>query len=348
MFDFSEVSLQSLIIHRVGSLQEESAFHTSESKLSITDEDLEHVLIDFFMRPFKPDAFYHFNTESGLESNDVYQHCKAIFSDPHSFVEKSRFIAQHLHSVSVHPNIKMGELYIAHFIGCVVDGEITDAIGIFKSENKDTFLKVVQQNNHYNVDMQTGISIKKLDKGCLIFNTEEADGYKLSIVDKTNKSQEAMYWMNDFLKVNFRQDAFYDTKNYIELCKAFSDGVLTEENNFSTPDQVHFMKNTKEYFQNHEKFDENDFTQKVINEQAVIDAFSGFKEEFQNAYDLEPGNDFPISKPAIKKQNKYFRPVIKLDKNFHLYVHGNPEYMEKGYDQDKRMSYYKLMFHEEN
>lgn len=348
MFDFSEVSLQSLIIHRVGSNQEENSFQVSESKLALNDEDMEQVLVDFFLRPFKPDAFYHFEHEGGVELNDVFQNAKAIFSDETAFVEKSQFVARHLHSVSLHPNIKTGEVYIAHFNGCVVDGEITDAIGIFKSENKDTFLKVVQQNRHYDVDMQTGINIKKLDKGCLIFNTEEAEGYKISIVDKTNKSQEALYWMNDFLNVAFRQDDFYDTKNYIDLCKAFSDGVLTEENSFSTPDQLHFMKRSKEYFQNHDKFDERDFSQQVINEESIIDAFNEFKDEFKSQYEVEPNTDFGISKPAVKKQNKYFRPVIKLDKNFHLYVHGNPENMDKGYDDDRRMNYYKLYFHEEN
>ncbi|MFO7864704.1 MAG: nucleoid-associated protein [Salinivirgaceae bacterium] len=348
MFDFSEVSLQSLIIHKVGSNQEENSLNLSEHMITPENEEIEQVLVDFFMKPFKPDAFYHFDHESGLEVNDIYQNSKAIFENRSAFVEKSQFIARHLHYVSVHPNIKTGELYIAHFNGCVVDGEITDAIGIFKSENKDTFLKIVQQNHGYDVDMQTGINIKKLDKGCLIFNTEADDGYKLSIVDKTNKSQEAMYWMNDFLKVQFREDDFYDTKNYIDLCKAFSDGVLTEENSFSTPDQITFMKRSKEYFENNEKFDEQNFAEQVIHEPDIIDAFNGFKEEYKVANETEPNSDFGISKPALKKQNKYFRPVIKLDKNFHLYVHGNPDNMEKGYDDNRRMTYYKLFFHEEN
>src|SRR6056297_2518271 len=316
MFDFSEVSLKNIIIHKVGSNQEEQSLELSESVLPELEEDIEHLLVDFFLRPFKPDAYYHFEHENGLDFHEMFQHTQKLFADPNLFGAQSQYIARHLHSVSTHPNIKQGEVYVVHFAGCVVDDEITDAIGIFKSENKDTFLKVVQQNNHYNVDMQTGINIKKLDKGCLIFNTEEAEGYKISIVDKTNQSGEAMYWMNEFLKVNIREDEFYDTKNYIDLCKAFSDDVLTEENNFNTPD--------------------------------IIDAFKDFKGEFKEQYETEPNSDFKISKPALKKQKKYFRPVIKLDKNFHLYVHGNPENMEKGFDDIRRMNYYKLYFNEEN
>ncbi len=348
MFDFSQVSLKNIIIHKVGSNQEENSLEISEAVLPQLSEEIEQLLVDFFLRPFKPDAYYHFAQESGLEFHEMFQHAKTIFNENNTFKDHSQHIARHLHSVSLHPNIKTGELYIVHFAGCVVDDEITEAIGIFKSENKDTFLKVVQQNNHYGVDMQKGINIKKLDKGCLIFNTEEEDGYKISIVDKTNKSHEAMYWTNEFLKVDFREDDFYDTKNYIDLCKAFSDGVLTEENNFNTPDQLNFMKRSQEFFENHDKFDEQNFEDSVIHQPEIIEAFNDFKDEFKEQYETEPNPNFGISKPALKKQKKYFRPVIKLDKDFHLYVHGNPEKMEKGYDEARRMNYYKLYFNEEN
>jgi hypothetical protein len=348
MFDFSEASLADIIIHRVGTNQEDESLSLSESPLPQLDEDIEQVLIDFFLRPFKPDAYYHFNHTNGLDFHQMHQHISKIFVGEESFTEVSKNIAKHLHMVSSHPNIKKGELYVVHLNGLVVDDEITNAIGIFKSENKDTFLKIVQQNNQYNVDMQSGINIKKLDKGCLIFNTEKNDGYKISIVDKTNTGQEAMYWTNEFLQVAFREDDFYDTKNYIDLCKAFSDGVLTEDNNFATPDQINFLKRSKEYFENHDKFEEDDFHQSVINEPDIIDAFKSFKNEFEEQYETQTNDAFGISKPAIKKQNKYFRPVIKLDKNFHLYVHGNPENMEKGYDDMRRMNYYKLFFNEEN
>ncbi len=348
MFDFSEVSLKNIIIHKVGSNQEAHSLELSETVLPELEDDIEQVLVDFFLRPFKPDAYYHFEHENGLEFHEMFQHTQKLFADPNAFAPQSQYIAKHLHMVSTHPNIKHGEVYVVHFAGCVVDDEITDAIGIFKSENKDTFLKVVQQNNHYNVDMQTGINIKKLDKGCLIFNTEEEDGYKISIVDKTNQSAEAMYWMNEFLKVNIREDEFYDTKNYIDLCKAFSDGILTEENNFNTPDQLNFMKRSQEYFENHDNFEEQNFEQEVIHEPDIIDAFNDFKDEFKEQYETEPSSDFKISKPALKKQKKYFRPVIKLDKNFHLYVHGNPENMEKGFDDIRRKNYYKLYYNEEN
>ena len=42
------------------------------------------------------------------------------------------------------------------------------------------------------------------------------------------------------------------------------------------------------------------------------------------------------------------KSVIKLDKNFHIYVHGESNMSEKGYDQARQLNYYKLFFREES
>lgn len=45
----------------------------------------------------------------------------------------------------MHPKINGGELYIAYFKDCVIDGQLTDGVGIFKSETKETYLRVFLQ-----------------------------------------------------------------------------------------------------------------------------------------------------------------------------------------------------------
>ena len=40
--------------------------------------------------------------------------------------------------------------------------------------------------------------------------------------------------------------------------------------------------------------------------------------------------------------------VLKLDKNFHVYIHGKREYIEKGFDEEKGMHFYQLFFEEES
>ena len=101
------------------------------------------------------------------------------------------------------------------FDNVVVDGEVVDALGIFKSENKDTFLKVMLRNQGFELDAEQGINIKKLDKGCLIFNTEKELGFKVCSVDNINKGQEAHFWQTDFLGLKPREDNYYFTNNVI-------------------------------------------------------------------------------------------------------------------------------------
>ena len=70
-------------------------------------------------------------------------------------------MARHLYNQSEHPKIQSGELYIAYFADCQLDDEITDAIGIFKSENKDIYLKPSDQNGDLEISYEHGINIKK-------------------------------------------------------------------------------------------------------------------------------------------------------------------------------------------
>ena len=56
---------------------------------------------------------------------------------------------------------------------------------------------------------------------------------------------------------------------------------------------------------------------------------------------------FEISGNAVKKQQRVYKSVLKLDKNFHIYIHGDRELIEKGFDDGKSMNYYKVYFREE-
>ncbi len=43
----------------------------------------------------------------------------------------------------------------------------------------------------------------------------------------------------------------------------------------------------------------------------------------------------------------YFKSVLKLDKNFHIYIHGDKELIEKGYDDAVGKKFYKIYYDEE-
>jgi len=93
----------------------------------------------------------------------VYLYVSKIFKNKDLLYEQSINLAKHLYEQSTHPKIKGGEFYTVYFKDCILGGETLDAIGLFKSENKDTFLKVIRQNGNFNLESQKGINIKKLD-----------------------------------------------------------------------------------------------------------------------------------------------------------------------------------------
>ncbi len=348
MFNFSDVSLNQIVVHNIGSRPEEEGVKLSKTEMSISDHSIETILKQYFLSQFKSEYFFSFTHESDLQLNEVYNHAKQIFDDPSNFYEQSVNLAQHIYKSSNHPKIKTGEFYVVRFSNITIDDEIVDGIGLFKSENKDTYIRIYQNNDNFEVDYENGINIKKLDKGCLIFNTEQELGYKVSIVDSINRGNEAMYWRDEFLKVMPRENEFYQTNQIIDICKGFSDSVLTPQNNVEKQDQVAFIKRAEAFFNNNKEFDTEQFKTDIIGDEKIGEAFDEYKQEFENNHNLSSINNFELSEPAIKKGKKYFRSVIKLDKNFHVYVHSNPDYIEKGFDNNKGLKYYKLFFNDES
>ena len=63
-------------------------------------------------------------------------------------------------------------------------------------------------------------------------------------------------------------------------------------------------------------------------------------------FELQLENSFDVNQTAVKKQGRAFKSVIKLDKNFHIYIHGNRNLVEQG--EDEHGKYYKLYFQEES
>jgi hypothetical protein len=96
-----------------------------------------------------------------------------------------------------------------------------------------------------------------------------------------------------------------------------------------------------------ESFDINDFENEVIEQPEVKDSFKNYRQKYEEEKQVKINDDFEVSLPAVKKHQKAFKSVIKLDKNFHVYVHGNRQRIVKGYDENTGLHYYQLFFEEE-
>jgi len=344
MLNFKEAQLEQLAIHFIGNAADEEGMQLSKSLVSVDDE-IATLLKSYFLKPFKEQELYTFHHESDLNLNEVYHYASAIFNDPASTFLQSVNIAKHLYESSSHPNIKQGELYVGYFDECVINGEVVEVLGIFKSENKDTYLKVYPKAGGFGVEGEAGININKLDKGCLIFNTEKESGYRVAVIDNTNKSSEAQYWITQFLNIRPNEDSYYHTKNYLSLCKEFAEEAFPESDKV---DKIDLVNTAVEFFSKKETFDIEEFNNEVMQEPSMIEKFQQYKGTFQETNDVPQYDEFEISKQAVKQSKRGIKSVIKLDKNFHVYVHGNRQNIVRGYDEQLDMNTYTLYFKEES
>ncbi|MCQ2297150.1 MAG: nucleoid-associated protein [Bacteroidales bacterium] len=356
---FDSDAIKAMTIHHVGNKDTEEGLILSDKKIML-DERLQELLIQYFVAPFKAEEYYTFYHDENLELNELYGIARDIFADPEQFVEDSQRIARKLYDSCTHPNIKSGDLMVVYFDRCSLNGEEMDAIGIFKAENKDSFLKVKRDEEEWSrqegdmsatadfaMEVHQGINIHKLDKGAIIFNSEKENGYILSIVDATNRGQDAVYWKDAFLEVRQREDEYYNTHAELSAYKQFVTDTLPKEfGNVEKADRADLLNRSVNYFKQNDSFDLQTFAEEVIQQPEVIESFKTFREEYQKENEVVLQDQFDINEEAVKKQARSFKSVIKLDKNFHIYVHGNGNLIEKG--RDEKGKFYKVYYEEEN
>jgi hypothetical protein len=352
MITHFEASLQAISVHHVGNQAAGELYALSKQSLSLQeDELLPKLLIQYFLSPFEKTAEVYrlMHPSNDLNLNAVYHFATEVFEQPDRFHEVSQQIAKQLYSVSNHPNIKPGELYVAYFNNVQIEGSLLDAIGIFKSENKETYLKVYPDGEGFAVDYEeSAININKLDKGALIFNTDKEEGYKVAVIDKsTGGGDAAVYWKDQFLQLRIRNDSFNQTSNAMGIYKNFVTQKLDDEFEMSKADKIDLLNRSMKYFKEKETFDMDEFTGEVLANPQAIESFRNFKDQYGQEFDSPIADTFEISANAVKKQARVYKSVLKLDKNFHIYIHGNKDLIEKGFDNGKAMNYYKVYFKEE-
>lgn len=342
MIDFTEIKLDSIYIHQVGNKLRDEGIKTSNKNLIFENEDTKKYLLKYFLSSFNGNEIFNFHYSTDLNLNDTYIFAKKIFANPENIYDISIDISKHLYDNSSHPKINGGEFSVCYFKDCVFDGQKTDAIGLFKSENKDIFLKL----NSVQVRHESGVNINKLDKGCLIFNLNADEGYIVCIVD-SNKSKDTQYWIDEFLSIKPASDSYHYTKDFLSITKNFVTKQLDEQFEISKADKIDILNRSVDYFKNNETFDKHSFEKEIFKDNSVIESFRKFDQAYREENEVEFSNNFQISSQAVKKQARVFKSVLKLDKNFHIYIHGHKELIEQGIDENGR-KFYKIYYENES
>jgi len=347
MIDYSYCKIERLAVHWIGNPVNEDPLELSEHEMNLEHEDVSALVKHYFLSSFKSPEVFGLSSQSGQpEANPMWEASCRIWEEPDAFLETSKQIAEHLYESSQHANIRNGYLYVAWLKGLSWDGNDCDAIGIFKSESKENFLQLNELDDRFEFTLVEGLHPDKLDKGCLIFDLESETGFVVNVHDRNSRSAEASFWTQEFLQLRARSDDFHHTQNFLSMTKSFVTEQIEQEFEVDKTDKIDMLNRSIEYFKENDHFDESDFGRAVFGDEEVISSFAEYGQNFQEEHNMDIEMDFAISTPAVKKQSRVFKSVLKLDKNFHVYIHGNKDLIERGVDDDGR-KFYKIYYNEE-
>lgn len=347
MIDYSFSTLDEVSAHKVGNKNNGEDLLISKHRLDISDASIEEQLQKYFLNQFKSEEYFNFTfSNEDFKMNPIYKYCNDVFEGIGDFHLNSINIAKHLYETSNHPNIKSGDLFIAYFSKLSVDYKEVSAIGIFKSESKQSFLKLDTSGKDFHLQSDEGMKLDKPDKGCLVINDEADSGYKVCIIDRTNRSEEALFWKDNFLIVTPRKDEYHQTTDFLNIARQFVTKEMPENFEVNKSDQIDLLNRSMEYFKSRDTFDKEEFEQEVFQDESVIESFKRFDMEFRQENKIEMEDSFDINLSAVKKQNRVYKSILKLDRNFHIYIHGNKDLIVPGVERDGR-KFYKIYYETE-
>jgi hypothetical protein len=104
---------------------------------------------------------------------------------------------------------------------------------------------------------------------------------------------------------------------------------------------------SKKYFTENEHFEEENFLNEVLETNNKKEDFKTYKSLYEDNQNKTITSSFEISETMVYKNSKILKSIIKLDKNFHIYVHGDRNKIERCLEIDGT-KYYKLYFENEN
>ncbi len=348
MINRKNASIAKLIIHKVGNKFNDTKNAFSDAVVHFDQASYE-LMLPFLLKPFTSVVqSYRFNHHANVDLNEMNAYTSKVFDDDSEFVEVSKHILMHLYEQSNSAQIKTGDVLVVYFNDIKYEDMIVDAIGIYKIENKVDFFQTYLEDGSFDVTVQKGINAKKVDKGCLILNTRDTEGKIILSVD--NNGYDAQYWTNHFLNIKFADNANQHTQNYIELCKDFSTEVLKTD--YGVQEQSTFLAKTIDFFKENEVVNIETFKEEIFEDEKHKSLFDDYKKTFESEQDVLIRNQFDVVESVVKKEKRKIKTEIKLDTNIQIKLDidapdASSEYLELGYDEERKMRYYKVYFNEE-
>ena len=330
-----------MIVHYVGNKSRDEGVSFSEKELDFAD--ISSDIISMLVKSFDTKESCHFYFESTLALNPIYTFVKTMFDEVSRFQEQSEFVAKILYEKTSHPKTKSGELNLVYLSDCEIDGKKTDAIAMLKTENKQPAYQYLHTEHGYEIKKSEVISFSKVEKGCLIFNTNEENGYVVFSVDKKSKGIQSKYWKDDFLHVMTDATSYSQTKNLLSSCKAFIADNYSDE---PKVEKANLISKVRKVLEQTETLSVHDFSQEIFGETRLNKQFESYLSSKDNPCQMQE-NNIQVEVPLVKKKSSLPKTTLYLDSNFEINILGGHDKIVQGFDEAAGMNYYQFFYNKE-
>lgn len=341
MIDISGIKIRELYVHRVGNRlrSEEVCYSESPEKLSATDVG---IFTQFLFGHSDRLNTFKFDHSIDEKLNAVSSVVRSVTKMPKMLGKASQEIAAHLYSVSNHPKVKAGNLFVGMFDEVLFEGEPTAVLGIFKSDTVSPFIKVKSGRGKNSLDVDRGAAISSLDKVALVVLSPK--GRIHAVLSACSRGDDAVYWNEHFLQIVPINSPKTRTKEYLDACRAFA---ARENNDLPESERILFLNRSIQFFETADKFDEKSFSE-VFSNKTQEKAFSKFKSD--RAVDGEGGPpSFVIEKTVVRKERAKFERNLQLDAHIEIRLKFKDQTemekrVEHGFDETKGLPFFKLYY----
>ena len=323
------------VVQRVGNKNNGDGVSFSDELCSI--EGVEKHLLKLINSSYKFEDWKRFTYIDDVEMNPTYRFVSKIFDDKQEIVKQSHNLARHLYEQSIHPNIKIGEFYVVYLEQCEIEGVEADAIGLFKSESRETVLTVKMKSNRLVLAPEAGMSLKKLEKGAIIFNVDKENGYKVAVVDNTSSKSDAHYWIDNFLHVEDCKDDYHQTQELSDMCV----GYLKQLREKSVVDCAIAARKTSDILASGGTVKIERLPSLLCETEEQQAEFRAYRESYEKDHGVL-SSEINVKPKAMKQRNVSKMNTLKLGNDFEVKVLKSTAQLEKG--EEKGRNYYKLYY----
>lgn len=312
----------------------------NSTELSLSGLDVS-TLKKIFTLPFERQRVeYTFSHAVDLSYNVVYNSALKIMQNE-DFIKCSQDIFRHLCAVSTNPTIKDGDIFIAKIEDVKIEDSFYEGIGIFKIETKSKFVETyVDDSGTMKFDIKSGFQINKIDKACLVVLTD-----KFPICYIVDNSKDAKFWRDEFLNLVPLSNNYLMSKSTMAVLQDFIKLDLPSGKIKHKDEQIQLVNKCTELLKSTNETTIEKVVDELFEDKEMVDAFYEYKKIYEEREQLRLDGQFMVDKKAISSSKSVKR--IKLDDTSEIYLLKTGRFIERGYDEDKGMRYYKLYFNEE-